>query len=289
MSEKLLDVKDLKMHFPVKGGIIQRAKKWCKAVDGVSLSIAPGETLGLVGESGCGKSTLGKCIVRLNKPTAGSIFYDGVDLAGVNNKTYKPYRRDIQMVFQDPFSSLNPRMMVADIVGEPLRIHKMASGLDLEKRVDEMLERVGIKRQQRSRYPHAFSGGQRQRIGIARSLIMRPRLVVADEPVSALDVSVQAQVLNLLKELQVELGITYLFVAHNLDVVRHFCDRVAVMNKGSIVELSETEELFTAPQHPYTRLLLDSILPPDPRARKRMRQENTASKESANNVGEERP
>jgi ABC-type oligopeptide transport system ATPase subunit len=238
-------------------------------VDRVSFDLAPGESLGLVGESGSGKTTAARCILRAIDPTEGEILFrlaDGrtLDLAKLSARDLKPVRQHAQMVFQDPFSALNPRMTVRDIVGEPLVIHRLAHGGELDDRVAEMLARVGLEPGHRSRYPHAFSGGQRQRIGIARALIMRPSLVICDEATSALDVSVQAQVLDLLKELQRELRLTYLFVAHNLDVVRGFCDRVAVMRQGRIVELAPTAEIFAAPRHPYTRILLSAVPSPDP-------------------------
>jgi oligopeptide/dipeptide ABC transporter ATP-binding protein len=241
-------------------------------VEDVSFDIYPGKTLGLVGESGSGKTTTARCILRALTPSSGKVLFrrpDGmtVDLAGLPASTLKPLRTSIQMIFQDPFSSLNPRMTVGQIVGEPLVIHGMARGAELESKVVDILTKVGLKPEHRTRYPHAFSGGQRQRIGIARALIMRPSLVVADEAVSALDVSVQAQVLNLLKDLQSEFQLTYLFVAHNLDVVRHFCDQVAVMYAGRIVELAPTSELFAEPKHPYTQALLAAVPWPDPDVR----------------------
>ena len=266
----LLSVRGLSKHFPLyTAGFRRRQTGVTKAVDDVSFDLAPGESLGLVGESGCGKTTTARCILRAIEPTAGAVHFrlpDGntVDLARLPGRALKPVRQHAQMVFQDPFSSLNPRMTVRDIVGEPLVIHGLARGEELDARVAAILERVGLKPEHRLRYPHAFSGGQRQRIGIARALIMRPRLIVCDEATSALDVSVQAQVLDLLKELQRDFGLTYLFVAHNLDVVRNFCDCVAVMRKGRIVELASTPQIFSAPQHPYTRLLLSAVPSPDP-------------------------
>jgi len=266
----LLSVRGLAKHFsvPSRGGR-QAPASVVKAVDDVSFDLAPGETLGLVGESGSGKTTAARCILRALTPTAGEVRYrlpDGrtVDLAALSDRALKPIRQHVQMVFQDPFSSLNPRMTVGAIVGEPLVIHGLARGSELDDRVVEILRRVGLQPEHAQRYPHAFSGGQRQRIGIARALVMRPALVVCDEATSALDVSVQAQVLDLLKELQGEFRLTYLFVAHNLDVVRNFCDRVAVMRRGRIVELAPTPQIFAAPQHPYTRILLSAVPSPDP-------------------------
>ena len=265
----LLQVKKLQKYFPVfSQGFLRRQIGLIKAVDDISFELMPGETLGLVGESGCGKTTTGRAILRALDPTAGEVFFrDGdqvVDLAQLSARQLKPLRTQMQMIFQDPFASLNPRMTVSDIVGEPLGIHQLASGSEREDRVAEMLRKVGLMPEHRTRYPHAFSGGQRQRIGIARALIMQPSLVVCDEAVSALDVSVQAQVINLLQDLQQELGLTYLFIAHDLSVVRHICDRVAVMYVGKIVELDDTESLFDDPKHPYTRALLAAVPNPDP-------------------------
>lgn len=265
----LLQVKKLQKYFPVfSQGFLRRQIGLIKAVDDISFELMPGETLGLVGESGCGKTTTGRAILRALDPTAGEVFFrDGdqvVDLAQLSARQLKPLRTQMQMIFQDPFASLNPRMTVSDIVGEPLGIHQLASGSEREDRVAEMLRKVGLMPEHRTRYPHAFSGGQRQRIGIARALIMQPSLVVCDEAVSALDVSVQAQVINLLQDLQQELGLTYLFIAHDLSVVRHICDRVAVMYVGKIVELNDTESLFDDPKHPYTRALLAAVPNPDP-------------------------
>jgi peptide/nickel transport system ATP-binding protein len=266
----LLSVRGLSKHFPVMSrGFRPKVTGVTKAVDDVSFDLAPGETLGLVGESGSGKTTAARCILRAIEPTAGEVIFrlpDGraVDLASLSDRALKPLRQHAQMVFQDPFSSLNPRMTVGDIVGEPLVIHRLARGPELAERVAETLRRVGLKPEHRVRYPHAFSGGQRQRIGIARALIMRPSLIVCDEATSALDVTIQAQVLDLLKELQAEFRLTYLFVAHNLDVVRNFCDRVAVMRRGKIVELAPTARIFASPEHPYTKLLLSAIPSSDP-------------------------
>lgn len=271
-GESLLEVNNLKMHFPITKGFFNRTVGYVKAVDDVSFAIHEGETLGLVGESGCGKTTLGHTILRLYDPTDGEIYYSQkgkskVDLANLNNRAMKPYHRDIRMIFQDPHSSLNPRMPVLEIIGESLKVNGLAKGSELEQRVRELLQRVGLRTEYIQRYPHAFSGGERQRIGIARALAPNPRLVVADEAVSALDVSVQAQILNLLKDLQQEFGLTYLFISHDLNVVAHISDRVAVMYVGKIVELASTEEIFENPQHPYTEALLSAVLKPDPSAR----------------------
>ncbi|GAB4518277.1 MAG: ABC transporter ATP-binding protein [Anaerolineae bacterium] len=271
-QKPLLTVRELKMHFPIHKGFFNRVVGHVKAVDGVSFAVYEGETLGLVGESGCGKTTLGHSIMRLYDPTGGAVEYvdasgDSVDLARLRPGELKPYHREIRMVFQDPYGSLNPRLPVLEIVGEALKVNNMAHGKALEDRVSDLLARVGLRPEYIRRYPHAFSGGERQRIGIARALAPNPRLVVADEPVSALDVSVQAQILNLLKDLQEEFGLTYLFIAHDLSVVAHISDRVAVMYVGKIVELATTDDLFNHPQHPYTEALLSSVLTPDPRAR----------------------
>lgn len=266
----LLSVRGLCKHFPIRGrGLLPKTVATVRAVDDLSFDLMPGETLGLVGESGSGKTTAARCILRALTPSSGEVRFwkkDGssVDLATLPEKALKPLRPHLQMIFQDPYSSLNPRMTVGEIVEEPLVIHKMGNRDEREARVVEILKRVGLKAEHRMRYPHAFSGGQRQRIGIARALIMRPSLVVADEAVSALDVSVQAQVLNLLKDLQAEFHLTYLFVAHNLDVVRHFCDRVAVLYAGRVVELAPSAQIFSDPKHPYTRALLAAVPWPDP-------------------------
>lgn len=273
-TNTLLDVRDLKMHFPIRKGLLQREVGQVKAVDGVSFDIKEGETLSLVGESGCGKTTTGRCIVRALKqrPTGGSILFRSkngqtVDLAKLNYSQIHQYRKEIQMVFQDPFSSLNPRMSILEIVGEPLLVNGIAKGKELEERVAEVLRKVKLSPDYMRRYPHAFSGGQRQRIGIARALSVNPRLIVADEAVSALDVSVQAQILNLMQELQEEYKLTYLFVAHDLSVVRYISDRVAVMYVGQVVELAKTDDLFNSPKHPYTEALLSNVPKPDPRLR----------------------
>ncbi len=266
----LLTINDLKMHFPIRKGFRSRVVGHVKAVDDVNLAIRPGETLGLVGESGCGKTTVGRCIARAYTPTAGRILFNDergevVNLAHLDEHTLKPYRRQIRMIFQDPYASLNPRMTVLDIIGEPLRVHQVAQGKALEERVASLLTRVGLRPEYMRRYPHAFSGGQRQRIGIARALALEPRLVIADEAVSALDVSVQAQILNLLEELQDEFKLTYIFISHDLSVVEYVADRVAVMYVGKLVEVSDTARLFGAPKHPYTEALLSAVPKPDPR------------------------
>ena len=268
----LLELKNLKMYFPINRGLFHRVVGHVKAVDDVSLMIQEGETLALVGESGCGKTTLGRCIVRIYDPTAGAINFveeNGAisDLVTLHGQSMKPYRRAIRMIFQDPYSSLNPRMTVLQIVGEPLKRYKIARGTELENRVADLLHKVGLRPEYLHRYPHAFSGGERQRIGIARALALYPRLVIADEAVSALDVSVQAQILNLLQELQAEFNLTYLFVAHDLSVVEYLSDRVAVMYVGKLVELGTTAQIFTEPKHPYTEALLSAVPKPDPRLR----------------------
>lgn len=268
----LLEVKDLQKLFPIRKGFWRRTIGHVRAVDGVSFAIQEGETLGLVGESGCGKTTTSRCILRAINPTRGQILFRTqsgkiIDITKLRHAELRPLRREIQMIFQDPFTSLNPRMTLLDIVGEPLLVHGMRSRVERENRVAELLRLVGLRPEYMRRFPHAFSGGERQRIGIARALALHPRLVVADEPVSALDVSVQAQILNLLLDLQNELGLTYLFVAHDLSVVKHISDRVAVMYVGRIVELAKTDVLFTTPKHPYTSALLSAVPEPDPRLR----------------------
>jgi peptide/nickel transport system ATP-binding protein len=267
----LLDVRGLKKYFPIRRGILQKVVGQVKAVDDVTFFLNRGETLSLVGESGCGKTTTSRCILRAVKPTAGQVLLadEGgmVDVATVHRHRLRSLRRQMQMIFQDPFSSLNPRMTLLDIVGEPLLVHGVGNAQERTDRVVELLRLVGLRPEYMRRYPHAFSGGQRQRIGIARALALNPRLVVADEPVSALDVSVQAQILNLLLELQERLGLTYLFVAHDLSVVKHISERVAVMYVGRIVETAPTEELFSAPRHPYTAALMSAVPKPDPRLR----------------------
>jgi peptide/nickel transport system ATP-binding protein len=268
----LLDVRDLRKAFPIRQGVFRRRVGEVRAVDGVSFHIDRGETLSLVGESGCGKTTTARCILRALEPTAGQIVFrrgDGttVDVAALPARRVRPLRREMQMVFQDPYSSLNPRKTLLDIVGEPLLVNRVGTRAERVERVAELLRLVGLRPEYMRRFPHAFSGGQRQRIGIARALALNPSLVVADEPVSALDVSVQAQILNLMVDLQSELGLTYLFVAHDLSVVKHVSDRVAVMYVGRIVEVAPTERLFTAPAHPYTEALLAAVPKPDPRLR----------------------
>jgi peptide/nickel transport system ATP-binding protein len=261
----LVETENLKVYFPIKSGLVlDRHVGDIKAVDDVSLRIERGETLGLVGESGCGKSTVGRAILRLYEPTAGRILFDGQDISHLGEGELRPLRRRMQMVFQDPFASLNPRHSVGRMVGEPLRVHRLGSRRNVSRRVRELLEIVGLPADAASRYPHEFSGGQRQRIGLARSLALNPDFIVADEPVSALDVSIQAQIMNLLEELQREFDLTYLFIAHDLAVVRHISDRIAVMYLGSIVEVSPAEDLYDNPLHPYTITLLSAVPIPDP-------------------------
>ena len=263
-SQTLLRVGDLRKYFPVRRGFLQRVIGYIQAVDGVSLEVKRGETLGLVGESGCGKSTLGRTLLRLIEPTSGTIEFEGRDITKLPKRALKPFRAEMQMVFQDPIGSLNPRMSVGDIVGEGLLVHRMGDRRQREKIVQETLAQVGLRSEYANRFPHEFSGGQRQRIGIARALALRPKLIIADEPVSALDVSIQSQVLNLMVELKQQFGLTYVFVAHNLAVVAYISDRIAVMYLGKVVELTETERLYREPLHPYTQVLLSAIPQPDP-------------------------
>ncbi len=271
--EMLLDVQELRKYYPIQKGFLGRAKGYVKAVDGISFQVRRGETLGLVGESGCGKSTTGRCLLRAIEPTSGSIRYyrknpdQEVDLLSISQEELRDFRTFGQMIFQDPFSSLNPRMTILQIVGEPLTVNNLARGEELEDQVADLLRNVGLRPEYMNRYPHAFSGGQRQRIGIARSLALNPQFIVCDEPVSALDVSIQAQTLNLLQDLQDEFHLTYLFVAHDLSVVSHICDRVAVMYVGKMVEVADSDEIFAHPLHPYTEVLMSAVLEPDPRIR----------------------
>ncbi len=267
MAEKeiLLSVRDLTKHFPVKSGIIfKKSSSYVHAVDGISFDIYKGETLGLVGESGCGKSTTGRTVLQLHKPTSGSVLFEGRDLTKLKGNELRAMRRNMQMIFQDPYASLNPRMTVGQIIGEPMIIHHICRGDSVNQRVKELLELVGLNPAFVNRYPHEFSGGQRQRIGIARALALEPKLIVCDEPISALDVSIQAQVVNLLEDLQKEMGLTYLFIAHDLSMVRHISNRIAVMYLGIIIELAERNELYKNPLHPYSQALLSAVPYPDP-------------------------
>ena len=275
---KILQVKNLKKYFPIRRGILQKQAGYVKAVDGVSFDVHRGETLGLVGESGCGKTTAGRCLMRLIEPTDGEVLFgeEQIDFCQLTQAELKPYRRRIQMIFQDPYSSLNPRMTVGDIVAEPLYVNQVSNRSETEDRVVNLLESVGLQKDDMRRYPHAFSGGQRQRIGIARALALRPELIIADEPVSSLDVSIQAQILNLLEELKEEFQLSYIFIAHDLSVVEHISDRIAVMYLGRIVETNLAHEVYHHPKHPYTEALISAVPMPDPeiqRGRKRIRLE----------------
>ncbi|NYI71934.1 oligopeptide transport system ATP-binding protein [Naumannella cuiyingiana] len=273
-GDVIIEATDLVKHYPIKGGVLRTTKGHVRALDGVSLKLYKGETLGIVGESGCGKSTLGRMLMRLEEPTSGTLTFDGVDVYSQSGPEMRRLRRDIQMVFQDPYTSLNPRMTVGDIVGEPFDIHPdaLTRGTSKRKRVQELLELVGMNPEHIGRYPHQFSGGQRQRIGIARGIALNPKVLVCDEPVSALDVSVQAQVVNLMEKLQDELGLAYVFIAHDLSVVRHISDRVAVMYLGKIVEVGDEQQIYERPTHPYTQALLSAVPVPDPTKRDTRRQ-----------------
>ena len=271
-DNNLLEVNNLKMYFPITKGLFSRVIGFTKAVDDISFFIRKGETLGLVGESGCGKTTVGRCIARAYVPTGGQILYrladnTSVDLAGLDRKEVRPYRKDVRMIFQDPYSALNPRMTVFEVIAEALKVNKMGTGSEMEERVEYLLQRVGLRPEYIQRYPHAFSGGERQRIGIARSLVTNPRLIVADEAVSALDVSIRAQILNLMEELQEDFDLTYLFISHDLSVIRHICTRVVVMYVGKIVEVASDLEIYINPKHPYTEALMSAVPVSNPRAR----------------------
>ena len=273
----LLEVTDLVKHFPVKRGIlIDREVDQVRAVDGVSFRVERGETLGLVGESGSGKSTVCRAVLQLIEPTSGSVRFEGREIAGLDRRRMRPLRREMQMIFQDPYASLNPRKRIGQIVGDPLKRQGVATGSELRRQVQELLERVGLSSEHFNRYPHEFSGGQRQRIGIARALSLKPKLVICDEPVSALDVSIQAQIVNLLDDLQDEFGLTYLFVAHDIGVVRHISDRIAVMNEGRIVEQGSADQVCEAPKHDYTKKLLAAVPIPDPKESRERRQTNAS-------------
>lgn len=268
MAELLVEAKNLKKHFPIRKGLFGQKKSYVRAVDGVSLSIQKGETMGLVGESGCGKSTTGRMIMRLLAPTEGEIWFNGKDISKLNDKQLQDTRKELQMIFQDPYASLNPRMNIGEIIAEPLIIHDTMTKKERERRVHELLEYVGLNSYQANRYAHEFSGGQRQRIGIARALAVNPKLIVADEPVSALDVSIQSQVLNLMQDLQKEFGLTYLFISHDLSVVEHISDRVGVMYLGRIVEIASKESIYANPLHPYTKALMSAVPIANPRIKR---------------------
>ncbi|WP_342605348.1 dipeptide ABC transporter ATP-binding protein [Peribacillus sp. FSL E2-0159] len=270
MHEPLISINDVKKYYPIGNGLFGKKDKWLKAVDGISLNVRQGETVGLVGESGCGKSTLGRMVVGLLEPTSGDVKFEGSSLLS-KGRNKKELGKNIQMIFQDPYSSLNPRMTVANIIAEPLVLHKIGTKSDRQKRVDELLEKVGLTSAHGARYPEEFSGGQRQRIGIARALALNPKLIVCDEPVSALDVSIQAQILNLLKDIQEDMGLSYIFIAHGLQAVKHISDRIIVMYLGKVMEVSETNQLFEHPLHPYTEALISAVPEPDPSIRDRER------------------
>ena len=270
-EQPLVEIQNLKKYYPIKKGILSKTVGYVKAVDGLNFSIYRGETISLVGESGCGKSTTGRAIVKLDPPTDGRVLFEGKDMAIINNKDLRKIRTDMQIIFQDPYSSLNPRKRIGDLLAEPLLAHQLATKEEASSKVDRMLEIVGLTKFHKDRYPHEFSGGQRQRVGIARALMLNPKLIVCDEPVSALDVSIQAQVLNLLKDLQKEFNLTYLFIAHGLGAVKYISDRIAVMYLGKIVEIGKTEDIFKKPKHPYTQVLLSAYPIPNPHLRNRER------------------